>query len=335
MAKIAVALERALAHRARTGEVGAAAGRVIARGDGWSVADVICTSGPHDRPFEERHHRHTIAIVAAGTFQYRCAAGAALMAPGTLMLGTAGGCYECGHEHGAGDRCISFWFTPEYFERVTADTAPRGAPPEFRGLQVPPLRETAGLIARACAGVAVGQGSGARGQGSGESPVDVDWESLGVALAVRARTLDAGAASARPAPPGAEARVTRAIRRIERQFEEPITVSALARDAGLSPYHFLRTFERLTGLTPHQFLRRLRLRDAAIRLADGAPSRILDIALACGFGDASNFTRAFRVEFGMSPREHRRFAGDTRRAARLKWESGRGQRSPSAARAHR
>ena len=42
--------------------------RIIARGDGWTVADVLCTSGPQDRPFEERHTHYTIAIVRA-----RCA----------------------------------------------------------------------------------------------------------------------------------------------------------------------------------------------------------------------------------------------------------------------
>ena len=36
---------------------------------------------------------------------------------------------------------------------------------------------------------------------------------------------------------------------------------------GLSPYHFLRTFQRLTGVTPHQFVLRKRLREAALRLA--------------------------------------------------------------------
>ncbi len=82
----------------------------------------------------------------------------------------------------------------------------------------------------------------------------------------------------------------------------------LGREAGLSPYHFLRTFERLTGLTPHQYVRRARLRQAAMRLA-ADPGRVLDIALDSGFGDVSNFNRAFRAEFGVSPRGYRRQRG--------------------------
>lgn len=47
-----------------------------------------------------------------------------------------------------------------------------------------------------------------------------------------------------------------------------------------------------------------RLREAAMRIAL-EPGRILDIALDSGFGDVSNFNRAFRSEFGMSPRAYR------------------------------
>jgi AraC-like DNA-binding protein len=36
------------------------------------------------------------------------------------------------------------------------------------------------------------------------------------------------------------------------------------------------------------------------------PGKVIDIALDCGFGDVSNFNRAFRTEFGVSPRVFRR-----------------------------
>src|ERR1700752_2992035 len=72
LAKIAVELKQALARRAATG--GAACHptcRVLARGDGWAVEDLICASGPQDPIFEERHRNVSIAMVLAGTFQYR------------------------------------------------------------------------------------------------------------------------------------------------------------------------------------------------------------------------------------------------------------------------
>ena len=50
----------------------------------------------------------------------------------------------------------------------------------------------------------------------------------------------------------------------------------LAAEAGLSIYHFVRTFRRVTGVTPHQFLMRTRLRRAAVRLASQR-AKIIDV----------------------------------------------------------
>ena len=72
LAKIAVELEQALARRAATGAAAChPTCRVLARGDGWAVQDLICASGPQDPIFEERHGDVSIAMVLAGTFQYR------------------------------------------------------------------------------------------------------------------------------------------------------------------------------------------------------------------------------------------------------------------------
>lgn len=104
------------------------------------------------------------------------------------------------------------------------------------------------------------------------------------------------------------ARITEIVRAIERQPSRPLTLDDLARDARLNPYHFLRTFTRVTGLTPHQYILRARLREAALRLADHdrmPPEKILDVAFECGFEDVSNFNHAFRTEFGVSPRTYR------------------------------
>ncbi|HVY14763.1 MAG TPA: hypothetical protein VHB27_06025, partial [Rhodopila sp.] len=45
--------------------------RLVAAGQGWRVAEVVCRAGPRDRPFEERHDWVTIAAVMTGTFTYR------------------------------------------------------------------------------------------------------------------------------------------------------------------------------------------------------------------------------------------------------------------------
>src|SRR5690349_21034019 len=84
--------------------------RYIASGEGWSISDNICTFGPENQPFEERHEQVAISAVVEGSFHYRTTAGTALLYPGAFLLGNAGACYECGHAHGRGDRCIAFRF---------------------------------------------------------------------------------------------------------------------------------------------------------------------------------------------------------------------------------
>lgn len=92
--------------------------RLLACDTGWRVEDVVCTSGPHDRPFEERHDGVCIAAVTHGTFRYRSTLGSAVLAPGALLLGNDCHCFECSHDHGVGDRCLSFQFAPEFLETV-------------------------------------------------------------------------------------------------------------------------------------------------------------------------------------------------------------------------
>ena len=305
MGKIAVALQQALAQREATGAPGTACACRLAEGEGWTVADVVCTSGPQDRSFEEQHTNVSIAVVMAGSFQYRSTAGCDLMTPGSLLLGGLGQCFECRHEHGRGDRCLSFSYTREHFERLAFDTGIRHIRPEFSVPRLPALRPLSAVVARASAGLA-------------ESAV-APWEELSLEVAAQAIQLAHGLSpQAADAQPSTVARVTRAVRMIEHNPRGKLSIALLAREAGLSPYHFLRTFEQLTGLTPHQYIRRTRLREAARRLA-AEPEKVLDIALDCGFGDVSNFNHAFRAEFGVSPRafrvENRLQAGDSEQRA--------------------
>jgi AraC family transcriptional regulator len=303
LAKIAVAVEQALAQRAINGGRGRPASRLLARGDGWTVEDVVCACGPQDRPFEEQHATVSIAIVVAGSFQYKGDAGAGvrseLMTPGSLLLGNPGQSFECEHTHGAGDRCISFHYALEYFDRVAIDAGARVPPSRFRALRLPPVRVVAPVIGPSCARLLGSNGA--------------SWEELGVSLALR--TLQAAGTLARCLrDPSGEAvgRVTQIVRAIERRLDGGLTLGAMARSVEMSPYHFLRTFEQVTGVTPHQYVLRSRLREAATRLV-AEPSKVLDIALDCGFGDVSNFNRAFRAEFGVTPRSLRGAAPKARR----------------------
>jgi AraC-like DNA-binding protein len=277
----------ALSRKSRTGGGGAADQRPVAAGDGWQVVDVVCTSGPHDRPFEERQTWASISLVLSGTFDYRSRRGSSLMSPGALILGNAGQTYECSHQHGEGDRCLSFQFDAELFDHLAHDAgAPRAA---FDRDRLPPLRALAPLTARA--GTAAG-----RRDSFEEIALEVAGDVIRVASHARR--------DAARAEPGNTARIARVLRRLESRAEEPQTLAELARSAGLSRYHFLRTFKLVTGVTPHQWLLRARLRDAARRLVTSrAP--VTEIALDVGFEDLSNFIRSFRAEFGLSPSRYR------------------------------
>lgn len=275
-------------------EPGRITARRLASGQGWTVEEVVCSCGPANRPFPEQHERVSVAIVTSGTFQYRASGsnGREVMTPGSILLGSPGQAFECGHEHGTGDRCLSFGFEPGYFETIADGSRVPDVRRVFRSLRLPPLPTLSRVVAEAWS--ALGRSS------------DVDWEDLAVRIAARVveadreRDPDSSAVSA-----AAIARVTRAVRMIEGRSAEALTIADLAREAGLSPFHFLRTFEKLTGVTPHQYLRRARLRAAAAALLRDGPARILDVALDAGFGDVSNFNHAFRAEFGVSPRIYR------------------------------
>jgi len=262
----------------------------LASGDEWTISEVVCDAGPMDKPFEEQHSKTSIGVVVNGTFKYRCSAGCELMTPGSLLLGNKGDYFCCGHEHGKGDRCVAFSYNPDFFEQIACDAGVFKA--RFHVPRLPPIRVMAPLVARAVAFQAL-------------EPA-VDGEELAMQMAAQVIQIARGVPPSRSAgaEPGALARVSRVVRMIDHDSEAPHDLRSLAKFARLSPYHFLRTFEALTGTTPHQYLLRMRLRRAAFRLRTES-AKILDIAIGCGFGDVSNFNRSFRAEFGMSPRAYR------------------------------
>ena len=265
--------------------------RLLADGDGWRVNDLVCTSGPEDPPFEEKNAYVSIAVVLTGCFKYRSARGAVVLSPGSLLLSGADENFECSHEHGTGDRCLSFQYEPAFFERLLVDTSARRAMLSFPVHRLPQLSSLIPLIAKAEVGLHL--------------PQSVDFEELALELAGGVlATLDGTSALMRATTTQDERRVANAVQFIEQHFTQPVSIGRLALLVDLSPYHFLRTFRRVVGITPHQFVLRRRLRDAALRLRTSLES-VLDIALDSGFGDLSNFNHTFRAAFGTTPTNYR------------------------------
>lgn len=91
---------------------------------------------------------------------------------------------------------------------------------------------------------------------------------------------------------------------IEANLAEPISLQQLAELVHLSPWHFARLFRTSFGLPPHRYLLARRLERARHLLRSG-DAKIMTIALECGFNDQSQFTRAFRQRYGVTPGRYR------------------------------
>ncbi len=278
-------LTAALMRKERDGARGGGLGKLVAEGAGWRVLDIVCTAGPRDRPFEERHAWTSISMVMAGTFAYRGDRGSSLMSPGALLLGSIGQSFECSHQHGASDRCLSFQFDQDLFESLARDAGASCA--TLSHDRIPPLRSLAPLTARVTAGL--------------DHPDSL--EEVGLQLAGAVIQVDSDRDTSAKAPRD-HTSIADVIRHLESRIDQPHTLAELANLAGLSRYHFLRTFRRVTGVTPHQWILRARLREAARRIVSSRQP-ITEIALDVGFEDLSNFIRGFRAEFGISPRRYR------------------------------
>jgi AraC family transcriptional regulator len=264
--------------------------RLLAQAGGWRVSDVRCHRGPGDRRFEERHAQVSLAYVLSGTFQYRSARGSVLLYPGAVLIGAAGECFECGHEHGSGDHCLALSLQPALFDEL-AFSAAGDVPFRLESPMLPALRGSAALRDRL-------QRRLQRGDAAG-----VEESVLEAATGV-VRALAAAPAVARVVDARDQRRVAAVARHIEAHCSEPVNLGQLAALACMSKFHFLRCFRRTLGVTPYQFVLQRRLERAARRLREGR-ERVADVALDCGFADLSGFTTLFRQVYGRSPAAYR------------------------------
>ncbi len=105
--------------------------------------------------------------------------------------------------------------------------------------------------------------------------------------------------------PDAVRRLAASVAYMENHFGEDITLEQLARLAHLSKNQFLRVFRRTYSDTPIDYLNALRTAKACEMMRDQPDTKLVQIALECGFGDGNYFSRVFRKKMGCSPREYR------------------------------
>ncbi|WP_342321190.1 AraC family transcriptional regulator [Kosakonia sp. BYX6] len=101
---------------------------------------------------------------------------------------------------------------------------------------------------------------------------------------------------------GQFATISRVLQRIHRHFSQPLQVTTLASDVGLSVPAFHKHFKSVTGTSPLQYIKSVRLNQARLLMirdnvtAAGAAFRV-------GYESPSQFNREFRRLFGRSPGE--------------------------------
>src|SRR6201996_7536431 len=250
-----------------------------------TVSDFRCTAVPGERPFAELHRCHSISFVRKGSFGYHCHGHSHELVAGSFLIGAPDTEFVCTHDHVCGDECLSFFFAPELVDTIGERAEPWqiGAAPPLAELMV------LGELAQAAA--------------DGES--DIGLDEVGHWLAQRLVEVVAGDAK-KPARVTARdrRRAVEAALWIEVHSHREIELEDVARQAGVSPFHFLRSFSSVLGVTPHQYLLRSRLRRAARFLADD-DKPVTEVAYDVGFNDLSNFVRTFHRAAGVSPLKFR------------------------------
>jgi AraC-like DNA-binding protein len=249
-----------------------------------TVSEFRCTARPGDLPFAERYPGFSLSYVRKGSFGCHHRGRFFELVPGSVLVGHPGDEYVCTHDHICGDECLSFALSAE----LVASIGPTNI---WRMGAAPPLPELMVL--------------GELAQASAERRSDVALDEVGQLFANRFIEVASGKARQRVnANAGNRRRIIETALWIDQHSHRQIELEQSARQAGLSPFHFLRLFSHVLGVSPHQYLVRSRIRHAARRLADQEQS-ITDVAYNVGFGDLSNFVRTFHRAAGISPLKFR------------------------------
>ena len=96
--------------------------------------------------------------------------------------------------------------------------------------------------------------------------------------------------------------VSQVLAYINEHYSEDLSLDFLANRFFISKYHLSREFNRRVGTSVYRYIIQKRLVMAKQMLGQGIPSS--EVYQHCGFGDYSNFYRAFRAEYQISPKEY-------------------------------
>jgi len=107
------------------------------------------------------------------------------------------------------------------------------------------------------------------------------------------------------------ATVERVIAAMRERVDNPLPLRAMAEIAHLSPYHFARTFRRVTGIPPGEFLGALRI-ERAKELLLATDMSVAEVCFEVGYNSLGTFTTRFTQLVGLSPGRMRRLPEELR-----------------------
>jgi YesN/AraC family two-component response regulator len=91
---------------------------------------------------------------------------------------------------------------------------------------------------------------------------------------------------------------------IKKNIGNKLTLNDIATDAGLSPNYATALFKKETGLYLKDEIRKIRV-EVAMDLLAMSSSSIADIAAQTGFRQTNHFSRVFKMQTGLTPKEYR------------------------------
>jgi AraC-like DNA-binding protein len=239
------------------------------------AADVLCTRTAHHRADEESSALPTLVLPRRGLFRYHVGPRTTLADPNTVLLFHPDEPYRISHPTDHGDECIALRFDRDALADAlgNAGESARAWTPDARTHRA--LHRAANAVLKAHDELA-----------RDEQAFDV------LALVGGAEPL---APNARDA-----VRIDAVRERLAADVGAHASLAAIARDAGLSPFHLARRFRARTGTSLHQYRLALRLAAAHARLRDSADD-LTPLALDLGFASLAHFSAAFRHAYGRSP----------------------------------
>lgn len=109
---------------------------------------------------------------------------------------------------------------------------------------------------------------------------------------------------------------------IDAHPDQDLTLERLAEELHYSKFYMARTFKADTGMTLCKYIQGRRLETAARELAE-TKHPVVEIALEVGYGSQQAFARAFRREYGCTPRTYRKAGVFSVKYGRLSLRMGR------------